>query len=64
MHALSGPLRMPVLRCLQVRSGLGSIPADFDAVCRKAGVGSGASNRAHWEAYSAAHMFNPMTSNL
>lgn len=50
--------------CLQVRSGLGSIPADFDTVCRQVGLLSSASNRARWEAYAAAHMFNPSTSHL
>lgn len=46
-----------------VRSGLGSLPADFDAVVRRTAgrlSGSGAaSNLALWEAYAAAHMFDP-----
>lgn len=49
---------------MQVRSRLGSIPPDFDTVCRQAGVASSASNLARWEAYAAAHMFHPNTSHL
>ena len=44
----------------QVRSGLGSLPANFDAVVKRAGsLGSAASNLARWEVYAAAHMFDP-----
>ena len=45
----------------QVRTGLGSLPADFDAVARRApgGLPSAASNLARWEAYAAAHMYDP-----
>ena len=49
----------------QVRSGLGTLPADFDEVVRRAGgLSSAASNLARWEAYAAAHMFDPATARL
>ncbi|PRW57539.1 NADP malic enzyme [Chlorella sorokiniana] len=55
---------MAAVADFMVRSQLGTVPADFDAVCRQAGVASSASNRARWEAYAAAHMFHPSTSHL
>lgn len=68
------PTLLPPLPCslpaapLQVRSGLGSLPPDFDAVVRRAAgrlSGSGtASNLALWEAYAAAHMLDPTTAKL
>ena len=43
-----------------MRTGLGSVPDDFDAMVKRAGgVPSTASNLARWEAYSAAHFFDP-----
>lgn len=49
----------------QVRSGLGSLPADFDeAVRHSAGFPSSASNLARWEAYAVARMYDPSTAKL
>ena len=53
-----------------VRSRLGSLPADFDAVVastggvRLPGGASSASNLAHWEAYATAHMYDPNSAKL
>lgn len=54
-------------RCLltvQVRTGLGSLPADFDAALKGRALPTAASNLTHWEAYAAAHMFDPSTAKL
>ena len=61
-HACSPPC--PSLPALQVRTGLGCLPADFDSVVRAAGVAHTASNLARWEAYAVAHMFDPSTAKL
>ena len=47
-----------------VRSGLGCLPADFDEVVKSAGLASSASNLARWEAYAAAHWFDPAAAKL
>lgn len=53
-------LASPPTHPRQVRTGLGSVPADFDAVIKRVGgLGSAASNLARWEAYAAAHMYDP-----
>ena len=57
-------LPCPALLALQVRTGLGCLPADFDSVVRAAGVAHTASNLARWEAYAGAHMFDPSTAKL
>jgi hypothetical protein len=50
---------------LQVRTGLGSIPADFDQAVRSPrGLPTSASNLARWEAYATAHMFDPSAARL
>ncbi|KAL4857157.1 NADP-dependent malic enzyme [Chlorella vulgaris] len=47
-----------------VRTGLGSLPADFDAALKGRALPTTASNLTHWEAYAAAHMFDPNTAKL
>lgn len=48
----------------QVRSGLGSLPADFDEAAKRAGLPSSASNLARWQAYAVARMYDPAAAKL
>lgn len=62
---LQGSMPFALYLTLQVRTGLGSLPADFDEAGRRDRVlPTSASNLARWEAYAAAHMFNPNTARL
>lgn len=42
-----------------VSTGLGTVPADFDAVVRAMAPAQSVTSLARWEAYVRAHMFNP-----
>ncbi len=45
-------------------SGLGTVPADFDALVARWGKAGAATSVARWEAYVRAHMFNPQEPKL
>ncbi len=55
---------LPVPLSMQVRAGLGSLPADFDEAVRRSGLPSSASNLTRWEAYAVAHMYDPNAAKL
>lgn len=60
----AAPPTRPAPPAVQVRAGLGSLPADFDEAVRRSSLPSSASNLARWEAYAVAHMYDPNTAKL
>jgi malic enzyme len=45
-------------------SGLGELPADFDAVLARAGQAGAPTSLARWQVYVRTHMFNPQEPKL